>query len=120
MKKRDENSQLEMLEGILKKILTAFFQWIMKDSKILRKIKRLFILLAFLFLDFSCWDRCKVSGFPDLGEIIQYKMDRGSGSSSSKPFPRWNVDLNQPPREEVEVPVEEAPTRFCGKGSIPN
>lgn len=30
-----------------------------------------------------------------------------SGSSSSNP--RWNLDLNLHPREEVEVPAEEAP-----------
>lgn len=29
-----------------------------------------------------------------------------AGASSSNPFPRWNVDLNRPPREEVEVPVD--------------
>lgn len=50
-----------------------------------------------------------VSAFPDLAEIIQYKMVRGSGASSSNPSPRWDIDLNLPPREEVEVPVEKAP-----------
>lgn len=47
-----------------------------------------------------------VSGFPDLAEV---KMVRGSGASSSNSFPRWDIDLDLPPREEVEVPVEEAP-----------
>lgn len=32
-----------------------------------------------------------------------------AGASSSHPFPRCNVDLNRPPREEVGVPVDKAP-----------
>lgn len=44
-----------------------------------------------------------VSGFPYLAEV---KMVRGSGASSSNSFPGWDMDLDLPPREEVEVTVD--------------
>lgn len=80
----------------------------------IRKIKRLLLFFIRIFfqvkgLHFYFWDEWAVGGFSDLAEVIQYKMVRGSGASSSTPFPRWDIDINLPPREEVEVPVEEAP-----------
>jgi hypothetical protein len=48
-----------------------------------------------------------VSGFPDFRGLCEYNMVLGSGSSSSNP--RWDLDLNQHPLEDVEVPAEEAP-----------
>lgn len=79
----------------------------------IRKRKLLLLIVRILFqtkgIHLFWWDEWVVSAFPDLAEIIQYKMVRGSGASSSNPNPRWNIDLNLSPREEVLVPVEEAP-----------
>lgn len=53
------------------------------------KIKLLLLILRSIFqlkgLSFYCWDEWVVGGFPDLAEVIQYKMVRASGSSSSNP-----------------------------------
>lgn len=73
---------------------------------------RFFILLIRIILkifgvDFDWWDESMVSRFPGLSEVGQYNMVRGSGSSSSNP--RWDLDLNLHPLEDVEVPAEEAP-----------
>lgn len=80
----------------------------------MRKIKQILLIIRICFylscrLYFDCWDwdELMVSGFPDLNEVIQYNMVGGSGSSSSNP--RWDLDLNMHPREDVEVPAEEAP-----------
>lgn len=72
------------------------------------RIKLFLLILRIVGLHLDCWDEWVVNGFSDFAEVIQYKMVRSSGASSSNPVPRWDIDLNLPPREEVEVPVEEA------------
>ena len=42
-----------------------------------------------------------------------------SGTSTSNLFPRGNVDLNLPPREEVEIPVEELNMDVYGEQRFP-
>lgn len=42
-----------------------------------------------------------------------------SGPSSSTSCPRWNVDLNAPPRDEAEVPVQEPEEGYRGEDPDP-
>ncbi|KAM7249821.1 hypothetical protein ACFE04_019600 [Oxalis oulophora] len=50
---------------------------------------------------------------PSLGNLM---LPAGtSGPSSSTSCPRWNVDLNAPPRDEAEVPVQEPEEGYRGE-----
>ena len=65
------------------------------------------VLFKIFGVDFDWLDEFMVRGLPGLNEVCQHNMVRGSGSSGSNP--RWNLDLNLHPLEDLEVPAEENP-----------